>query len=56
MNNASELVTAMLAIAYAALMSVAGQLYLESKSTNFSPISVKSVPQLEQRISAVHPL
>jgi hypothetical protein len=56
MNDASELVTAMLAIAYAAVMLAAGQLYIESKSTNFSPISVKSVPQLEQAILAVHPL
>jgi hypothetical protein len=59
MNNVSELVTALLAIAYAAAMLVAGQLYMESRSRSFSTISVKerlSVPQAEQAILGMHPL
>jgi hypothetical protein len=59
MNDVSELVTAMLAIAYAAAMLVAAELYMESKSKTFSAVTVMQrlpAPQAEQAKLLTHPL
>jgi hypothetical protein len=59
MNDVSELVTAMLAIAYAAAMLVAGELYMERKSETFLTVPVVQrlpMPQAEQAKLSTHPL
>jgi hypothetical protein len=59
MNDVSELVTAMLAIAYAAAMLVAGELYMESKSKALSTVSIVQRiqgPQAAQPTLLTHPL
>ena len=47
-DDARDLVSAMLAIAYAAVLLVVGELYITSRSTELPAISIKqgaSVPQ-----------
>ena len=50
MNDAHELVSAMLAIAFAAVMLVAGQQYIEHRSTNLPTISAAQVALDETRL------
>ena len=57
-DDARDLVSAMLAIAYAAVLLVVGELYITSRSTEFPAVSIKqsvSVPQAFHATPAAAP-
>jgi hypothetical protein len=59
MDDVSELVSAMLALAYAAAMLVTSELYMESKSEAFLTVPIVQrlpMPHAEQAKLSTHPL
>jgi hypothetical protein len=57
-GDVRDLVSAMLAIAYAAVLLVVGELYITSRSTELPAISIKpsaSVPQAFRAVPAAAP-